>query len=236
MSVQGMDADELRARYEARGGEEDYSTLKAIYEEKLAATPDDAELHLRYGYLLEGHARRQLRKAVAEYERAIELEPSRTAAHYHLINGRAGLLEPEIPIGIYERRLATSPDDLDSYRLLVTAYLAEHRYVDAQRVIDAGLALAPNDPTLIRTRGAVRAGTGDTEGALADWRHALELDPEDLSGVYGSAFLLERAGRPNEAIEQWRYIIDWSNRRGYSLDTEWPLNETERIQRKTSNA
>ena len=224
-----MNTDDLLARYEARGGEEDYLTLKVIYEQQLAASPADAELHLKYGYLIECHARNQLRKAAAEYERAIELDPKRTKAHYQLIGARAGLLEPEIPIEIYERRLAASSRDLDSYRLLVAAYLAEHRYADAQQTIDAGLELAANDPVLIRSRGEVRAGTGDTEGALADWRFALELDPDDLSGVYASAFLLERQGRPDEAINAWRYIIDWSNKRGYSLDTEWPMREIERI-------
>jgi tetratricopeptide (TPR) repeat protein len=234
--MQGIDTDELLARYEARGNEEDYLKLKDIYEQQLALSPGGAGLHLKYGYLIECHARVQLRKAVAEYERAIELDPERPKAHYQLIGARAGLLEPEIPIGIYERRLARSPDDLDSHRLLVAAYLAEHRYADAQRVIDAGLALGPNDPALIRSRGEVRAGTGDTEGALADWRYALQLDPEDLSGVYASAFLLEREGRPEEAIEQWRYIVEWSNKRGFSLDTEWPMREIERLQGKLSRA
>jgi tetratricopeptide (TPR) repeat protein len=228
-----MDREELLARYEARGSEEDFVVLKGLCEQALAASADDWELHLKYGYLLECHARNLLRRAVVEYERAIELDPKRTKAHYQLIGARAGLLEPEIPIGIYERRLAKFPDDLDSYRLLAAAYLAEHRYADAPRVIEAGLQLVPNDPALIRSRGEVRAGTGDTEGALADWRFALELDPEDLSGVYGSAFLLERQGRPEEAIQAWRYIIDWSNKRGYSLDIEWPMREIERLQGKT---
>jgi len=112
------------------------------------------------------YKRQQLRQAVAQYERAIELNPDGSKAHYQLIGARAGLLEPEIPIAIYERRLAASPMDLDSHRLLATAYIAAHQYDNAQRVIAAGLALAPNDAALIESRGEVRAGQATS---VAPW-------------------------------------------------------------------
>jgi tetratricopeptide (TPR) repeat protein len=189
-----------------------------------------------YGYLLECHARNQIRRAVAEYERAIELDPSGTKAHYQLIGARAGLLEPEIPIAIYKRRLAANPRDVDSHRLLAAAYLAGHQYENAMRVSEAGLGLAPDDAALIERRGEVRAGTGDVEGALSDWRRALELNSENLSPVYSSAFLLKREGRREEAIEAWRYIIDWSESRGLSLNAQWPKHELEQLRREADGS
>ena len=231
-----MDKEELLRRYEARGEEQDFLTAKRLYEQALAESPDDPEVHLKYGYLLECHARNQLRLAVARYERAIELNPDATKAHYQLIAARAELLEPELPIAIYERRLAGSPNDLNSHRLLAAAYLAAHQYHNAQRIIEAGLTLAPNDAALIEGRGSVRAGTGDPGGALEDWRRALELNPENLSSVYNSAFLLERQGRLGEAMDAWRYIIDWSDARGFSLDTEWPKQELQRLRGKAATA
>lgn len=224
-----MDRDELLHQYEATGREEAFLEAMGLYERALAESPADADLHRQYGYLLECHARNQLRQAVAQYERAIELNPDGTKAHYQLIGARAGLLEPENPIATYERRLPGSPSDVIAHRLLATAYLAAHQYDKAKRVIEAGLALTPDDAALIESRGAVRAGTGDPDGALDDWRRALELNPENLSSVYSSAFLLEREGRLGEAVEAWRYIIDWSDARGFALDTEWPKQELERL-------
>jgi tetratricopeptide (TPR) repeat protein len=231
-----VERDQLLNQYEATGREDAFVEAKRLYEQALAESPDEAELHREYGYLHECHARNQLRQAIAEYERAIELDPGGTKAHYQLIGARAGLLEPEIAIAIYEQRLAGSPNDLDAHRLLATAYLAARQYGSAQRVVERGLALAPNDAVLMESRGNVRAGTADPDGALEDWRRALELNPENLSSVYSSAFLLERQGRLGEAIKAWHFIIDWSDARGYSLDTEWPRQEVERLRRKAARS
>src|SRR5207245_11671795 len=91
------------------------------------------------------------------------------------------------------------------------------------------LALASDGAVLAESRAEARAGSGDREGALADWRRALELDPDHIGPLYMSAFLLERMGRRQEAIDNWQAIIDWSERRGYGLDTIWPKQELKRL-------
>ena len=50
-----------------------------------------------------------------------------------------------------------------------------------------------------------------------------------------SAFLLERIGRRQEAIEAWQAIIDWSEARGYELEIIWPKQELARLQRVASS-
>ena len=231
-----MNRDELLAQYESTGDDEVFREARRLYDQALAVSPEDADLHLNYGYLLECHARNQLRQAADHYERAIALNPLGIKAHYHLIGARAGLREPEIPITLYEQRLAAAPHDLDAHRLLAAAYLAGHEYEKARRVIEAGLALAPNDAQLIENRGDMRAGTGDPDGALDDWRRSRELDPEQLSPVYSSAFLLEREGRLGEAMDAWRSIIDWSQAYGFELDGMWPKQELDRLHKQAGAA
>jgi len=96
-------------------------------------------------------------------------------------------------------------------------------------VIDAGLALAPDDAALLYDRGEVKAHQGDPSGALADWRRAHELDPEDFAAVYASAFLLERERRLAEAIEAWRHIADYAIEQGWELTAMWPRQEIRRV-------
>jgi tetratricopeptide (TPR) repeat protein len=125
--------------------------------------------------------------------------------------------------------VAAAPDDIRPYRYLARAYLIAQQHDKASRAIDAGLALANQDRALIECRGDLRAGTGDPEGALVDWRHALDLDPEDTSPLYSTAFLYEREGRTQDALAAWTAIRNWAQARGYSLDTEWPERERQRL-------
>jgi hypothetical protein len=73
-------------------------------------------------------------------------------------------------------------------------------------------------------RGEVRAITGDTDGALADWLRALEIDADHIGLVYSTA-LLEPAGRPAEAIAVWRFIVACNQARGDALQAAWPRRE-----------
>jgi tetratricopeptide (TPR) repeat protein len=225
--------DELLDRYEATGDEEAFEAARLLYEQALELAPD-AWLLIRYGYLLECHGRNSLRRAVEQFERAIDLDPSLDKAHLQLIGARAGLGEPEVSVARYERRLASAPADLREHRFMAYAYLSARQDVEARSVIDAGVKMAPNDPMLIEPRGDMRSHLGDPEGALADWRQAHVLDSENLSSVYSSAFLLEREGRLDEAIEAWQYIIDWCGSRGYELDIEWPERELVRLREAAS--
>jgi tetratricopeptide (TPR) repeat protein len=221
-----MTKEELLERYEALGEESDFLAARSLYEQALAGEHDARDL-TDYGFLLESHARLELRRAVELYERAIQLDPGDDKPHYQLICARAGL--QEYPIASYERRVARSPDDVREYRVLATAYLTARAFGPARDAVEAGLALAPDDGPLVAMRGEAKAGLGDPEGALADWRRALELEPEDIGALYSSAFLLEREGRLAEAAEAWRSIIKWSESRGFTLQTEWPKQELERL-------
>jgi tetratricopeptide (TPR) repeat protein len=224
------DMRDLLDRYEARGDEAVFALVRPQYEQAIADTPD-AEVVRDYGYLLECHGRYALRAAVTQYERAIELDPAADKSRYQLISARAALGESDVEVARYRTQLVASPTDVRTHRLLAAAHLAARNYQEAARVVDTGLQLASDDRWLVEYRGEVRAATGDVEGALADWRLALDLDPEDISVRYSMAFLLEREGRLEEAIAAWQGIRDWAEARGYSLDTEWPTRELDRISR-----
>lgn len=223
-----MDAHELLEHYESTGEEEYFLEAKPLYERALAAA-SDPKLLLEYGYLLECHGRNTIRLAVEQYERAIELDPSADKPRYQLIAAKAALRDTEEEIARYQERLAASPGELREYRFLASACLAAHRYIEAGRVVDAGLELAPDDRFLITCRGDVKAGMGDPDGALADWRLALELDTDDIGPLYSCAFLLETEGRFEEAAEAWRSIVDWTESRGLTLEAQWPKRELDRL-------
>lgn len=230
-----LDKKDLLERYEATGDEALFREALPLYEQAIAheATPDDL---VNCGYLLECHGRNVLRKAVAQYERAVELKPEFDKARYQLIGARAGLREPEREIAAYEKQLADAPGDIRQHRFLASAYLAGRVYDKARDVSERGLVLAPEDAMLMECRAEARAGLGDTDGGLADYRRALVLDPEHIGPLYMSAFLLERKGRIREAIDTWRSILEWNEARGHELHTIWPRQELARLTALASQA
>ena len=221
-----MDEQRLLERYETLGDEQDYEAAKPLYERAIAHRPD-AETLLQYGYLLECHARNELRQAVALYEQAIATDPKADRPVWQLIGACAGLREPERAVAFCEEHFTAG--GLRDRRFLASAYLAAGDHENARAAIDAGLALEPKDARLTAIRGELKAATGNADGALADWREALGLDQNDISALYSSAFLLEREGRLAEAADAWRSIIAWNERHCFNADMEWPKRELKRL-------
>jgi tetratricopeptide (TPR) repeat protein len=212
-----MDKDELLERYEALGEDDDFLAAEPLFKAEIQRQegseaglrgPDAALLLRQYGYLLNCHGRITIRRAIQQYQRSIDLGPDDDQVQYMWIGAKATLDEADDTITRYHERVAASPGDVRELRFLAHAYLAAKDFGAAKGVIDTGLALTPDDPGLIIDRGEVKDHWGDPEGALADWRRAHELDPENFAPVYASAFLLEREGRLAEAAEAWRHIMD----------------------------
>jgi tetratricopeptide (TPR) repeat protein len=233
-----MDKDELLERYEALGVDDDFLAARPLFEAEIRRQeeseaglrgPEAALLLRQYGYLLECHGRITIRRAIRQYERSIDLDPGADKVRYQWINAKASLGEPETAVGLYRERVAVAPGDVRELRLLTSAYLAAHDYDAAAGVIAAGLEIAPGDAGLICDRGEVHAHRGDRGGALADWRRAHEIDPENFAPVYSSAFLLEREGRLAEAAEAWRQIADYATEQGWELTAAWPRQELQRL-------
>ncbi len=97
-----MERDKLLERYEALGEERDFLPAKHLYEQAIAEASDPQSLY-EYGYLLECHRRNEIRQAVVQYERAIDLDPSLDKPRYQLIWAQAAR-ETEPAIALYKQR------------------------------------------------------------------------------------------------------------------------------------
>jgi tetratricopeptide (TPR) repeat protein len=233
----GESKERLLELYEAHGAPETFAKAKRLYEQAIAgAGAADPDVLVGFGYLLDCHGRIALRQAAAQYERAIELDPAADKPRYQLIRAQAALGEAEVAVALYGERLARSPGEVREHRFLANAYLAAREFGEAGRVVAAGLALDPDDRMLLEVRGEVRAATGDPDGALADWRRAVEVvDADDIGPLYSSAFLLERLGRLGEAAAAWQSIVDWCEERDAPLTAEWPRRELARLRARLSD-
>jgi tetratricopeptide (TPR) repeat protein len=232
MDPAAMDKEELRERYEATADERYYELARPLYERALAASPGDPRLLTDFGYLQDCHGRVAIRAAAGCYRRAIEADPSLDKPHFQLIGSLAALGELDTVIPQYQQMADGAPEDPRGYRLLAMACLRAGIYDRAAAVIDAGLEIAPDDPLLTELRGDLYAATGRPEDALANWRRAVALAPDDygISMRFSAAFLLERLGRLAEAAGEWRFIARWSEDHGDTIHIEWPRRELRRLE------
>jgi tetratricopeptide (TPR) repeat protein len=223
-----MDKYELVERYEALGDEDDFLAAQRLFGQELDERSSALDRR-QYGYLLECHGRRVLRRAVEQYEQAMALDPDADQVQYQWMQAKAALGEPEDAVTRYRDRATDAPGDVRELRFLATACLAARDYGAAGDVIGTGLGLAPGDPKLTADRGQVKAAQGDPEGALADWRRAHELNPEDFGPVYACAFLLEDLDRLTEAAQMWHRILEHADAHGWELTAAWPRQQLQRL-------
>ena len=219
-----MDKEELRERYEATGNERYYEQAKPLYEAALEGSPSDARLLREYGYLRECHGRYAIRDAAACYQRAIDADPGQEKSHFQLFVALGTLGDLDTVLPRYEQQVADAPAEPSGYRLLAAACLRAGEYGKAGQTIRAGLDIAPDDPALTEFEGDAFAATGHPDEALASWRRAFTLAPEDygISMRFSAAFLLERQGRMAEAADEWRFIIGWMEEGGDTIHIGWP--------------
>ncbi len=226
----------LIALLEERRDEQTFQEAKQAIEAALAEG-EDPQLLFQYGYIHQSRGWTAFREAVRNYERSLELDPTNEKAHQQLISAYAGLNQVDKAIELYKTRLTAAPESVIEYRFLTTAYLLAGEYEQAERVIEAGLTLAENDPSLLESRGSVLERQGHSEEALTTWKQVFELDPERGVGPrYSRVFLLRRLGRLEEAAAEWEAIIAWLLERGYTIEAEWPKRELDCVRRLTAEA
>jgi len=118
----------------------------------------------------------------------------------------------------YEAALALSPGDMSSQVALASLDAGGGRLQAARARIDKARQESPNFPPVWLVAGDLELRSGNSEGALECYRHALDLDPENIQALNNVADLLtEHAGRPDEAL---RYAL-----RAKELSPDLPVVE-----------
>jgi adenylate cyclase len=94
-----------------------------------------------------------------------------------------------------------------------------HRFDEAVRVANAGLAINPNNPYLFQARAIAKISLGRLDEAKSDMQQAIRLSPDDPWRVDWDRQLgnIEfGAGRLESAIDAYHKALDAGDR------TQWP--------------
>jgi serine/threonine-protein kinase len=176
--------------YVAGAPQEYLPKAKAAAEKALALDDSLAEAHASMGLIY--YAYFQGAESVKEFERAIQLNPNYATAHHWY--GRLTL----VMIGQLDRAMveAKRAYELDPVSPIIHAdlggvSLAAHRYDEAIQQLRATLQVDPEFYWAHRWLGMALELKGDTDGAIGEYRRAIELDDDPttldfLAHVYAS--------------------------------------------------
>jgi tetratricopeptide (TPR) repeat protein len=165
----------------------------------------------------------------ALFERALAINPEDAgalagAARTYMIDAVYGWTNPDVDydakvIGQADRSITIAPDDpLPYYAKSLYLSVVLNRTAEAQRAIDAGLALNPSSELLYYASGAGKFQAGMFAEAKSDISRAIQLSPRDpslglwLNTLAGADIGL---GRFDDAINETNRAIDAGNRTFY---------------------
>jgi len=171
----------------------EFSRAETQFRTMLGQCPGDAETHSGLGVALDGEGDSQ--SAEAEFERALELDPSSFTALYHLGEMAIEQSPPERAVDLLEKASAERPDDVDTRERLALALAQSGRQGDALTQLRAAVQLKPNDANLHALLAQVLAGTGELQQAIEEQDQALHLQPNDADGWNNLGVLEARTGK-----------------------------------------
>ncbi|MEM1204344.1 MAG: tetratricopeptide repeat protein [Acidobacteriota bacterium] len=145
-----------------------------------------------------------------------EVAPQQAASHFdwaRSVLARGG--DPAPALAALRRASELAPARVDVRNLLASTLAFTGDLEAAEAAYGESLRRSPGDPESLAgsaqvrfLRGARSAAAGDTDGALAHYRAALDLRPEHRDARYNLALVLGTSGRRGDASAQLERLLE----------------------------
>src|ERR1700746_1867751 len=184
--------------YTATAPQEAYSKAKAAALKALQLDDKLAEAHASFGRILSGYDY-DFERAIAEFERAIQLNPNYATSYHWISNG------PLTARGEFDRALAEGKRavELDPLSMIDNAdlgqiYFYARRYDEAIAQVGKAIEIDPHSYLAHFYLGQIYQLQGHLTEATAEYQKAVELDDDPQALAFlGQAYA--RAGKRDEA-------------------------------------
>jgi len=208
-SAQEQSLRSLLVQAKAAADRNDYATAAADYEKYLAQKPDDATAHFDLGYVYT--AQKENDKAIAEYRKAIAIDPKMAQAYLNL---GISLLGGDAKAAIAPLQKATelNYDYAQGHYLLGTAEERAGQSRDALKEYTIAVKLNPNDYSEHMALARAELTAGNASAAEPEFREALRLKPDVAEAKLGLAqSLLQQKQREAAAAAFANYLAEQPN-------------------------
>lgn len=172
-----------------------------------AMAADDPEVHYHLGYAYAG--RGMYARAIAEYERALDGDPTHLSARNNLAAAYAQRGMYDRAISEYRRTLRISPDEPRIRYSLAGTYARCGRYREAIEEYLRVLELAP-EGGMARTcfgLGHAYVKSGRVAEAIAAYERAVDADSSYVEAHYNLGIAYGWSGRQDDAASAYRTVL-----------------------------
>lgn len=169
-----------------------------------------AEFYRLYDFAYELTEKGKIDEAVAEWRRALALDPADAKARTNL--GALLLRQGQVPAAEAEfrRALQAKPDSVEARNNLGLVLLQTGRPADAAREFEQSLQLDPTSMEALVNLGGAHLMQRQYEAAVNDLRAAMRLEPDRLAVLSNLAWLL--ATCPDKAARNGAEAVELSER------------------------
>lgn len=194
--------------YEEQG---DYNQAIEIYNKLIAMAPNMPDLYSNLAniYYIKG----EFDLAISNYQTAITLNPNRSWTS--VIAQTMGFVyqenksDPDAAISAYQTAYVLTPEDMDIYVNLGSAFYDKEDYANSLAIYRQALELEPHNPKIHCNLGFLYWGKGDTEEAIKSYELAIKYN-ENYDIAYNNlgVIYLDDLGRVNKAIELFKKAVE----------------------------
>lgn len=155
-------------------------------------------------------AKGDLDGAIADYNRAIELDPN--APRVYDCRGFAKRTKGDLDgaIADYDKAIELDPQDANGYHNRAFAKQAKDDLDGAIVDYDRAIELNPSEAHAYNNRGFARLTKRDLDGALVDFDKAIELNPKDASAHQNRASIKRTKGDVDGALADYDKAIEFN--------------------------
>ncbi|XP_060534592.1 UDP-N-acetylglucosamine--peptide N-acetylglucosaminyltransferase 110 kDa subunit isoform X2 [Cylas formicarius] len=154
-----------------------------------------------------GWIRKQVKRAVAAYLRALNLSPNNAVVHGNLacVYYEQGLID--LAIDTYRRAIELQPNFPDAYCNLANALKEKGQVSEAEDCYNTALRLCPSHADSLNNLANIKREQGFIEEATRLYLKALEVFPEFAAAHSNLASVLQQQGKLNEALMHYKEAI-----------------------------
>jgi tetratricopeptide (TPR) repeat protein len=183
--------------------------ILADLQQAIQLEPNLASAHYSLGVVYDRMG--DIDKAISEFETTVKLDETNYKAQLYLAEKYANSNQPMKAIDAFAKAIKYDRNNVEAlkdFAFLTLKYNEEKGWRDAKSVLERALELSKDDPEALMNYGYTLYLDKNFSGAIANYLHALQFDPNSVQIHYNIALAYDANGQKTLALEEWRKVVD----------------------------